>query len=506
MEMLKITGHDLYLLGPELSLVSLAMLLLLLDLFVSHKKYLATIGLLGLAVPIGFSVVLWLGLGDKVNASEYDGILAGTLLIDRFSVFFKFFFLGVVVLVMLASTEFVRKFSRFQTEYYALLMMSASGMMLLASTVELITIYIALELTALPIAALVTFYRHGRSAEAGMKFLILSAISSAFLLYGMVMVYGFTGSTLLSEIAGHVDFLENSVNEPTMPYALLLGIALMIAGFGFKITVAPFHMWAPDVYEGAPTPVTAFLSVASKAAGFAVILRVFYLAFPTNTLTIEWGAIFAVLAAVSMTIGNLTAIVQNNIKRLLAYSTIAHAGYLMIGVASVASKAFEDHGAIGPTGVLFYLVGYAVTNLAAFFVIIAVSLRIGSDQIDDYAGLARRTPYLAAVLAFAMLSLIGVPPTVGFMVKIYIFGAAINSGLAWLVAIAVVNSVVSAFYYIKVIKVMYVAEPVGGPVTAGPFIRLALLLTAGAIVLLGLYPTPLIEFARSAAEVFEPVS
>ena len=194
MEMLKITGHDLYLLAPELSLVSLAMLLLLLDLFVSHKKYLATIGLLGLAVPIGFSVVLWLGLGDKVNASEYDGILAGTLLIDRFSVFFKFFFLGVVVLVMLASTEFVRKFSRFQTEYYALLMMSASGMMLLASTVELITIYIALELTALPIAALVTFYRHGRSAEAGMKFLILSAISSAFLIPKLVWRRTSTGA------------------------------------------------------------------------------------------------------------------------------------------------------------------------------------------------------------------------------------------------------------------------------------------------------------------------
>ena len=507
MELLKITGHDLYLLAPELSLAGLAMLLVLLDLVVPRKGVLAAVGVLGLAVPIGFSIALWLGLDGRGVVPENDGILAGTLVVDRFSVFFKFLFLGVAVLVMLASTEFVKKFSRFQIEYYALLLLSTSGMMLLASTVELITIYIALELTALPLAALAAFYRDGRSAESGMKFLILSAISSALLLYGMVMVYGFTGSTLLSEVAAQLGSIGLSEGEPLGAYVLLLGVALMIAGFGFKITVVPFQMWAPDVYEGAPTPVTAFLSVASKAAGFAVILRVFYLAFPIETLAIEWSAIFAVLSALSMTIGNLVAIAQSNIKRLLAYSTIAHAGYLMVGLAAVAARAAEDHGVIGPAGVLFYLGGYAATNLAAFIVVIAISNRIGSDRIDDYAGMARRAPYLAAVLAFAMVSLIGVPPTVGFMVKIYIFGAAINSGLAWLVAVGVVNSVVSAYYYVRVIKVMYMAEPVTDEaVPSGVPIRLALLATAAGILVFGIYPTPLIELARTAAEVLASVS
>ena len=504
MEPPSLTTHDLYLLSPELSLVGLATILLLLDLVVPKKGLLAGLGLLGLAVPLAFSIALWFGLDGKGTVPTNDGLLATTLVVDRFSVFFKFLFLVVAALVVLASADYSKRFGRFQTEFYVLLLYSTSGMMLLASTVELISIYIALELTALPIAALAAFFRDGRSAEAGLKFLILSAISSALLLYGMVLVYGFTGTTVLSEIAAQLGTVGLSTEEPLGGYVLLLGLTLMIAGFGFKITAVPFQMWAPDVYEGAPTPVTAFLSVASKAAGFAIILRVFHIAFQVegfDTLAVEWSAIFAVLAALSMTLGNLVAIAQNNIKRMLAYSTVAHGGYLMVGVAAVAVRASSDE-TIGPSGVLFYLGGYAATNLAAFFAVIAISNRIGSDQIDDFAGMARRAPYLAAVLAFAMVSLTGVPPTVGFMVKIYIFGAAVDSGLAWLAAVGVVNSVISAYYYLRVVRVMYLSPtPVEEPIPSGVPMRLAVLSTTAGIVVLGVYPTPLLKLARMAAEV-----
>ena len=495
-----VTAHDLYLLSPELSLAGLATLLLLLDLVVARKGWLASLGLVGLAAPIGFSIALWLGLNGMGLKPVNTGILADTLVVDKFSLFFKFLFLGVAGLIILASTDYVGKFRRFQTEYYALVLFSTTGMMLLASTVELITIYIALELTALPVAALAAFLGDGRSSESGMKFLVLSAISSAVLLYGMVLVYGFTGTTALAEIAGRIGAVVPVGDEPMGAYVLLMGVVMLIAGFGFKITAVPFQMWAPDVYEGSPTPVTAFLSVASKAAGLAVIMRVFYVAFPIETLSIEWSGIFAVIAVLSMTVGNLVAIAQSNIKRMLAYSTVAHAGYLMVGLAAVAVRAPADQGSVGPTGVLFYLGGYAAANLAAFSAIIAISSRTGSDAIKDFAGMGRRAPYLAAALAFAMVSLTGVPPTVGFIVKVYIFGAAVGSGLAWLAVAGVVNSVVSAYYYLRVIKVMYLSDPLAPePVSPSIPMKLALLTTSGGVLFFGVYPTPLLALARTAA-------
>ena len=505
------TPHDLYLLSPELSMAGLAMLLLMLDLVVPRKGALTALAVLGLAVPLGFSLALWLGLNGTGPSVENTGILANTLAVDKFSLFFKFLFIGVAATIFLVSSDYAKKFHRFQVEYYALILFSVTGMMLLASTVELVTIYISLELTALPIAALAAFLRESRSSESGMKFLILSGVSSALLLYGMVLVYGFTGSTMLSDVAARLAGMGLSSDVPFGSHALLMGIVLMIAGFGFKIAAVPFQMWAPDVYEGSPTPVTAFLSVASKAAGFAVILRVFYIAFSIETvdlrLAVEWSAIFAVLAALSMTLGNLVAIPQNNIKRMLAYSTVAHAGYLMVGLAAVAARGPGDDLALGASGVLFYLGGYAATNLAAFSAVIAISNRIDSDNIEDFAGMGRRAPYLAAALAFAMVSLTGVPPTVGFMVKIYIFGAAVNSGLAWLVVVGVINSVVSAYYYLRVIKVMYLSPaPTEEPIGTGLPLRVAVLATAAAVVVFGLYPRPLLELARTAAEALVPLS
>ncbi|MCH8063916.1 MAG: NADH-quinone oxidoreductase subunit N [Chloroflexi bacterium] len=491
--------NDFFLLSPEISLVVLAGIMVLLDLVVKRKGLLPAFSLMALVVSLILTVVLWLDL-DANNNNALTGFF-GSLVGDKFSLFFKFLILSAAAMVVLASTDYTRKFERFRAEYYALVLFSTAGMMLLASATELITIYLSLELTALPIAALAAFLRDNRSTESAMKFLILSAISSAVLLYGMVIVYGFTGSTSLDVIAARLADFSLSSGSPFGSQALLFGIVLMIAGFGFKISSVPFHMWAPDVYEGSPTPITAFLSVASKAAGFAVILRIFYIAFSQDILSVEWSITFAVLSALSMTLGNLVAIRQNNIKRMLGYSTIAQAGYIMVGLAAVAVRAPGSEASLGPTGVLFYLGGYAATNLAAFCVIIAISNRINSDEIDDFAGMARRAPVLAAVLALAMISLIGVPPTVGFWAKVYLFGAAINTDLVWLAVVGVINSVVSAYYYLRVVKVMYLNPPQAGEtaVTSPLPIRVAIMTTFAATLFFGIYPTPLLNLARSAA-------
>ena len=490
------TTHDLYLLSPELSMAGLATALLLLDLVVSRKGILLTIGVIGLAVPLAFTLALWSTIADADSAAN-TGILADTLAVDKFSLFFKFLFVIVAAAVGLISADYAKRFGGFRTEYYALVLYSATGMMLMASTIELITMYVALELSSLPLMALAAFLRDGRSSEASMKFLVLGGISSALLLYGMVFVFGFTGTTQLPLVAARVGELGLDSSQPFGSYALMMGIALMIAGFGFKITAVPFQMWAPDVYEGSPTPITAFLSVASKAAGFAVILRVFYVAFPIEQLSVEWGAVFAALAALSMSIGNLVAVAQSNIKRLLAYSAIAHGGYLLVGLAAVASS---EGMSPGPSAVLFYLGGYAAMNMAAFSVVIAVSNRIQSDAIEDYAGMNKRSPYLAAALALALASLTGIPPTVGFITKVYLFGAAVNAGLEWLVVLAVINSVVSAYYYLRVIKTMYLAPPRSPePISSDLPIRLAVTVTVACVLAFGLFPAPLLDLARTAA-------
>ena len=492
------TLNDIYLLSPEIALVCVAIAIILLDLFVSRKRVLLYVGVAGLALPAVFSALLWNDLAAEPSGNM-TGIF-GTLVVDKFGLYFKFVLAAAAALVLLMSGAYVGRFRRFQGEFYGLILMATSGMMLLASATELITIYVALELTALPTAALAAFLRDGRSAESGMKFLILSAVSSAVLLYGMVFIYGFAGTTSLTVIAQQIDLmLSNGMLNPAAAFgdspALLFGITLFIAGFGFKISSFPFQFWAPDVYEGAPTPITAFLSVASKAAGFAVLLRILYIAFPMDALSENWAAIFAVLSVASMTFGNLVAIRQNNIKRMLAYSTVAHAGYVMVGLAAFASGQAE----IGSSGMLFYLGGYVATNLLAFGAVIAISNRIDSDDINGYAGMARRAPLLAATLGFAMISLTGIPPTIGFMSKIYLFGAAVEADLAWLAVAGMVNSVISAYYYLRVVKVMFLNEPTDeDAIRPDAATGVALTATAAATLVFGVYPAPLIELARTA--------
>ena len=478
---------NFWLLSPELSLCGIALAVILLDLVIEQKKVLAGISVAALAIPIAFTILLW---------GEQQSSFSGMLVVDDFSLFFKFLILGIAALIIISSVDYVSKFARFQGEYYALVLLSAGGLMLMASTGELISIYVALELSSISLYALVSFLKDTKSSEAGLKYMILGAVSSAVLLFGMAFVYGLTGTTHLDQIVDRVSALISSGQIWDSP-ALIMGIVLMVAGFGFKIASVPFQMWVPDVYEGAPTPITAYLSVASKAAGFAVILRVFYTAFGTPLLSDNWGMLFAVLGAISMTLGNVVAIAQTNIKRMLGYSSIAHAGYLMVGLAAVSS--------LGRSGVLFFLASYALANLGAFIAIIAISNKTNSDEISDYSGIARRSPGLALVLAFCLISLIGIPPTGGFIAKFYIFNAAIQHDLLWLVIIAVINSVISAYYYLRVVKVMYINTPASEEAIPSPIpIRAALTITSLGVLLLGIYPWVVLRLAETAVTMFSP--
>ncbi|MFC1918456.1 NADH-quinone oxidoreductase subunit N [Chloroflexota bacterium] len=475
---------------PELVLGASAIAVILLDLFVQRKGLLAVVSIIGIVISGLLSLSLW-----NFSLTFFNGMLA----LDSFAVFFKLLFLGIASLVILASTDYVPKFARFQGEYYALVLLSTLGMVLMAATTELISIYIALELTSISLYVLVGFLKDSKSSEASLKYLLLGAIASAVLLYGMALVFGVTGKTQLGEIAQIVQAM--SLQSISSSPALILGIVLLIAGFGFKIAAVPFHMWVPDVYEGAPTPITAYLSVGSKAAGFAVILRVFYSAFGLSEwLSLNWGLIFAVLAAIGMTLGNVAALPQTNIKRMLGYSSIAQAGYLMVGLATMGFASATS--ITGQSTILFFLAGYAVANMGAFIAIIAISNKLDSDLIQDYSGMIKRAPLLALALTLCLISLIGMPPAAGFMAKFYIFRGAVQSGLLWLVIIAVLNSVISAYYYLRVVKVMWSGEPASEEkVPSSGALRFALSLSCLGVLLLGIIPGYIMKLAEAAARM-----
>ncbi len=483
---------NLGLLAPELTLAAFAILVILLDLFIPRKGWLVVVSIAGIMVAAGFTIAMW--------GSHSQAIFSNMLAVDNFALFFKLLFLAIAALVILASVDYVSKFSRFQGEYYALVLLSALGMMLMAATAELISIYIALELASISLYALVGFLKDPKSTESSLKYLLLGAVASAVLLFGMALVFGFTGKTQLGEIAQAIQSL--SLSGVLASPGLILGMVLMVAGFGFKIAAVPFHMWVPDVYEGAPTPITAYLSVASKAAGFAVILRVFYSAFGLPSwLSLDWGLIFAVLAAIGMTVGNIIAIPQNNIKRMLGYSSIAQAGYLMVGLATVGFSPAAD--VVGRSGLLFFLASYALTNLGAFIAIIAISNKLDSDLIQDYSGMSRRAPLLALALTLCLISLIGMPPAAGFMAKFYIFSGAVKHGLLWLVVIAVINSVISAYYYLRVVKAMWLGEPASkGRIPSSVALRLALAISCLGVLMLGIIPGYVMKLAELAAKMF----
>ncbi len=492
---------DLSKLGPVISIATVASLILVWDFLprglLPRPRGLALLAfsLLGPAIA-----AIWTGL--LLHNDERGFAFANSMVLDNFSFFFLFLFSAIAAAILFSSQGYDKRFEERQPEYYALVLFATGAMMLLASSRDLILIYIALELTGISQYIMAALLRDERSSEAGVKYLLLGAVASAVILYGMAYLFGMTGTTRLVAPPGEPSIATAiAAHGGNIRAGLVLSTVFLIAGFGFKMAVVPFQMWVPDVYEGSPAPVAAFLSVASKAAGFAVVMRIFFEGLADKSISSDWADIFAIIAAISMTAGNVLALVQTNIRRLLGYSSIAQAGNFMVGLAAISAGAGLSGGA---SSVLFFLGAYAVTNLAAFIVVIAISDRTGSDQISDYAGMWQRAPALALALTIGLISLTGIPPTVGFIAKVYIFNAAIQSGgLVWLVVIAVLNSVVSAFYYLRIAGSMFLGEPPSSEgVPTSYALKLALAVAVAGIVVFGIIPSPLINAARDAASVF----
>jgi NADH-quinone oxidoreductase subunit N len=493
---------DIDRLGPELVLMVSAGLIILGDLALREGMpatrrgaILACGSLAGIVGAIAWAVSLI--LRDR-QGTAFDG----SLVVDNFSLFFMFLFLGVAILVILASIDYGQRFARYQGEYYALILLATSGMMLLAGGRDLIAIFVALELTAISQYVMAALLKDTRSSEAGLKYLLLGAISTAVLLYGMAFLFGLSGTTKLIAPPGEPSIAAAVAGaDAGLRGALVLSMVMLAVGLAFKTAVVPFQMWVPDVYEGSPTPVAAFLSVASKAAGFAVVLRIFYDGLSAPFISSDWSNLFAAVAAISMTVGNVVALTQTNIKRLLGYSSIAQAGNIMVGIAAIS--AASGNFALGAGGVVFFLGTYAFTNLGAFIAVIAISNRLGSDAIADYAGMARRSPLLAMALALCLISLTGIPPTAGFVAKVYIFNTAVQSDLVWLVIVAVLNSVVAAFYYLRVVGQMYLVPPTQEErVPVSWSLASSLGAAAVGVLVIGIIPTPLISAAERAVSVF----
>lgn len=473
---------NLYYLSPELALTALALTVLVLDLFKIEKRFLAYLSLFGLLLPAGLALsLLWLG---KPATSFF-----GTLIVDPFAVFFKLLFLFAAAIVILSSMRYAEQSITWRGEFFGFLLLATVGMMLMAAAGELITVYVALETASIALYVLAGF-RTGdpESGEASLKYLLLGALASAVLLYGMALLYGLTGSTTLATIGQKLAAQDAGL-------ITYLAMALVLAGLGFKIAAVPFQMWAPDVYQGAPTPVTAFLSVASKASGFAVLMRITTSAL--GPLQADWQAVFQALAVVTMTVGNLAAIPQTNIKRMMGYSSIAMAGYLLVGMAALTGG--------GASSILFFMLAYTITNLGAFAAIIAFSNHVGSDRIEDYSGLASRSPLLALGFAMCLFSLIGIPPLAGFFGKFYVFAEAFNRGLAWLVLVAVINSAISMYYYLRVVKVMYLGTASDeSPVPVPGSLAAAVALMAVGVVAVGVGVGPFMDTAVAAAQSLFP--
>lgn len=468
---------------PEILLLLLAGTIMTVDVFLpqERKKTLGVINVVGLIIIFAVSV-LW--------QPETELAFGGMIRADLTARVFRGMFIVAAAIVSLISMDFDDL--KQGGEYYALVLIAALGLGLMAAANDLIMLYVAMELTSITQYLLVGYLRDTRrSIEAGMKYFVYGAVTSAVMLYGLSLLYGFTGQTNYSAVAAGL----NNVDGPPV----LVAIILIAVGFGFKVAAVPFHFWTPDVYEGAPTPITGYISVASKAAGFAVLVRVFNVVFPVPYQHSEWVNLIETLSIVTMTLGNVLAIPQRNIKRLLAYSSIAQAGYVLIGVAS-ASR-------LGVAAAVFYLGAYVLTNLAAFTIVILVANKTGGDRIKDFNGLVRRSPYLGLLMMLALLSLAGVPPLAGFFGKFYVFQAAVGSGLIRLAVIGVLNAIIGLFYYLTVIKVMFVArcerpEDEDDPVIVPTASRWALAFTTLGILFLGIYATPWYNLATKAAEAF----
>jgi NADH-quinone oxidoreductase subunit N len=443
-------------------------------LFVEDDEVLGWMALVGLGVALVATAVL---IGQQGSAFH------GTLVLDGYALFFDILFLAVGMLVVLMSMSYVEETGIGAGEYYALVLFALAGMIVMASSMDLILIFLGLEVMSISVYVLAGAWRtQVQSNEAAMKYFLLGAFATGFLLYGIALIYGATGAT-------RIDLVADKIGAAVDHRLLLAGVAMLLIAFGFKIAAVPFHMWTPDVYEGSPTSVTALMAVAVKSAGFAAFTRVFLRGF--GALHADWSMLLWVLAAATMTVGNVLALAQHNIKRMLAYSSIAHAGYILV--------ALTAGGAAGGAAALFYLLAYAGMNLGAFGVVLALG-RHGEphEQIDDYAGLGFRSPLLGAAMAVFMLSLTGIPPLAGFAGKVYVFTAAVHEGYIALAVIGVLNSVVSAGYYIRILVLMFMTPGTVEVVRAGrrPYLYTSIVFSAVMTILIGVFPALWLELAR----------
>ena len=477
---LSLTPADLLLMLPEIWVTIWICVVLCVNFLFPRltTRDIAWLSVGGMGVALGFLV--W------YDAAGTEGeLFKGMFVLDRLALFFKIFVVSAGILVILSSIDFVGRFKFFKAEYYFLVMMTVLAMMFMASANDLLSVFVTLEFASFGFYVLVPYLREDlRSSEAGLKFFILGVFAAAMLVFGISLVYGETGQLIFSEMAkAPIDLTPG----------LAVGWTLIIAALGFKIGAAPLHSWIPDTYHGAPTPVTAFLSIAPKGAAFAILLRMLFSTLPG--FKPEWVWLMIGTAILSMLYGNIVAIAQRNIKRLLAYSGIAQIGTILIGMAAGTRQ--------GADSVLFYLLTYLFANLGAFAVVIAFSQSTNSDEIEDYSGLNRRSPFLAFSMLVFLLSLAGVPPLAGFIGKLYVFVAAIHEGLYTLITVGLISIIISMYYYLIVVKNMYINEPtdpapifVPGPLKAVIFISLA------GTVILGVWPQPFMAFAVAATGIF----
>ena len=470
---------SLRVIGPAAVLAVTGFLLMLLDLLPprGRREHMAFVGLGGVVIALIAAILLW--------GSDTTGF-QGMAVLDNLALFGTLVIGYATGLVLLESIDYIKRRSMESGEFYILVLFAAAGMVIMAGANDLIVVFLGLETMSLALYVLAGFFRTEiQAGEASMKYFLLGAFASGFFLYGIALIYGATGSTNLDKIGAAVR--AGAAKDPL----LLIGFALLLVGFGFKISAVPFHMWTADVYEGAPTSVTAFIATGSKAAAFTALLRL--LLESLRPLQGEWVWLFWVLAVLSMTLGNVVAIAQQNLKRMLAYSSIAHVGYMLVGIVA--------GGGLGGGSVLFYLLVYTFTTAGAFGVILLLE-RGGEEAVGvaDTAGLAERSPLTALALALFLLSLVGIPPTAGFVGKFYLFGAAVRAGYIWLAVIGVLNSALAAYYYLRIVVYMYMRDPEGAPTEVAPSLAgtLALFVALCGVIWLGVMPAPYLDLAQTA--------
>ena len=473
---------DIGLIGPEVTLVIAAFVILVFIPWKRMSTWAPFIALAGFAVSFYYTIQQWW-------ADPQSGF-AGMVTTDDFGIAFKLLFLSVGVLTLFIAHRYLQAKGLNKPEFYSLLLVSVMGMMVMANTTDLVVMFLGLEIMSVPLYVMAGLNRRNlESNEAGLKYFFLGAFATAFLLMGIAFIYGASESTNLRRLVA--DFSYIASNSTLFLYA---GVSLILIGFGFKIAAVPFHSWVPDVYQGAPTPVTAFFSVGPKAAGFAVLLRIFLYGFADVTILPQ---VFWVLSVLTMSVGNILALRQDNVKRMLAYSSIAHAGYILVALVVGGSAAIS--------AAFFYLVAYMVFNLGGFAVVTALETRSGcKSNFSELAGLSKAHPFLSASLALFMFALSGFPPTVGFFGKFYIFSAAVKAGYIWLTVIGVMNSFVSVYYYLRVVKTSYFDKLEGQftPVSLSLSMYIALVITVIGTLGLGLFPQQLLDLSQSAIFAF----